>query len=622
MRPTEVTSAVELLQVSTTGPSGTAERAHESCCAPGGNPSRFRPAHRRLRTPPSDSGHARADSSACARHASLFRAFPVVVSSPRVDEGPSSDDPPSRCPGIPQNLLTASSRLRCGAMVLLAAATALLVVQADGYAQTAPGDALPFAKSYLITGNYVVGGVDVPAQAQGNFASGTIPCPALPANADILAAFLYWETITTSSTIKAQADGARFRGQPMTVVKATRVRATPATAACFPSSSATLTMYRADVLRLLPLQLDTNGRPTGKRLVNDADLVKSGFAAHAVTLPDAGQAINHAPVSAGASLIVIYRDPSQPLTSIVLYDGAYLQGPSATMTQTIRGFFQSSSTHVAKMTHIGGSGKNNKTDRLYFKGAANKPATLIGGDKFVNEDQAGNSERGWSNPTFDVTSMMPGSDAGTGYGEEVVTTVDHKNDPLRLPVVGGDCLQHHRAGQRRRRPDRSDGGRQRPEEAERGAASRPSRDGRQLTTPGPVRRGRRDDRRPGNVVRLNRSSGQSRCLGPDRQHRAQPPAEARRPADGRGGLPGCTDPQSGQDLRHCRPFRRRPGLPLAERLRVHRSGQLSGAGGIRARRRVDQGGRLPGRRVPVSGLPGHGQLPDRLSALSQCTGWG
>ena len=43
---------------------------------------------------------------------------------------------------------------------------------------------------------------------------------------------------------------------------------------------------------------------------------------HQVALPDAGSG-NQVPSTAGASLLVIYRDPAKPLTSIVIYDGSY-----------------------------------------------------------------------------------------------------------------------------------------------------------------------------------------------------------------------------------------------------------------------------------------------------------
>ena len=62
-------------------------------------------------------------------------------------------------------------------------------------------------------------------------------------------------------------------------------------ATCFASGNQSLTMwaFKADVLRLLPMQMDLNG-PTGKRLANGN---------HTVRLPDAGGG-NQVPESAGA----------------------------------------------------------------------------------------------------------------------------------------------------------------------------------------------------------------------------------------------------------------------------------------------------------------------------------
>src|SRR4030095_809424 len=49
------------------------------------------------------------------------------------------------------------------------------------------GDALPFSKAYSVTGNYVVGAVDLaPQSGGGGFLTGTIPMNGVPANADIL----------------------------------------------------------------------------------------------------------------------------------------------------------------------------------------------------------------------------------------------------------------------------------------------------------------------------------------------------------------------------------------------------------------------------------------------------
>src|SRR5688572_16133009 len=161
---------------------------------------------------------------------------------------------------------------RAAALISLAAVT--VFAQSAGMAQQGD-DALPFSKSYTITGDYVVGGVDLqPASTSTGFLTGTIPMSGVPANADILAAFLWWETISTDT---AQTAGVTFRGQPITAVKTSKKQLTSEFSQCWtsgagPNATYILNMYRADVLRELPEQLDQDGRTTGKRLVNDLDL--------------------------------------------------------------------------------------------------------------------------------------------------------------------------------------------------------------------------------------------------------------------------------------------------------------------------------------------------------------
>ena len=97
----------------------------------------------------------------------------------------------------------------------------LLLAQPAGQAQGAL-EALPFSNSYSITGNYVVGGVDLAPQSGANgFVTGTIPMSGVPANADILAAFLYWETIWTDDRRKSTAHSSEV--QPITAVKASEL---------------------------------------------------------------------------------------------------------------------------------------------------------------------------------------------------------------------------------------------------------------------------------------------------------------------------------------------------------------------------------------------------------------
>ena len=287
-------------------------------------------------------------------------------------------------------------------------------------------DALPFTQSYSITGNYVVGGVDLVPQSQANgFVTGTINMSGVPPNADILAAYLYWETIWTQPS---QADGATFRGAAINAVAASSHQLTGATAPCMSSGGGaggtyTMTMYRADVLRLLPLQLDEQGNPTGKRLVNNSDLLANQLPLHTVTLPEAGTG-NQVPQSAGASLLIVYRDPLQPLTKVVVYDGIYVKAPGAGMSQQIRGFLESSPIKSARLTHIVGSGAPNGNEQLRFTGTGS--SVLLAANPFSSASQS-TSDRGWSNPTFDVSPQMPGVDSNDGFGEQVTTTVTHGN---------------------------------------------------------------------------------------------------------------------------------------------------------------------------------------------------
>ena len=97
----------------------------------------------------------------------------------------------------------------------------MLLVSRAAHAQ----GALPFSGSYSITGNYVVGSVDLaPQHASNGLVTGTVSMSGVPANADILAAFLYWETIWTD---EAQLSGAKFRGQEITLVRASGLALAP-----------------------------------------------------------------------------------------------------------------------------------------------------------------------------------------------------------------------------------------------------------------------------------------------------------------------------------------------------------------------------------------------------------
>jgi len=355
---------------------------------------------------------------------------------------------------------TALRLRRLGTAAFLAAVFALLFAQMSGRA--APGDpinTLPYTKGFLVTGDYVIGGVDLNENDHpivNGFSTGTIhiretPCPpgqqcdVVPANADVIAAYLFWETITIADNpltplvdeSVAPATGVKFRGNDIDITDVWTVNrsSTPesSTTPCWSSGDPlTRHIFRADVLRFLPMLLDKDDYETGRFLVNDSDLVANGFPLHTVTLPVTIG--NEDPESAGASLLVVYRDLTEPLRKIVIYDGIYTQ-PNITvpMEQTLQGFYLSSTAKSAKFTHITASGQPNQNDKITFESGA---GTGLQQQVFSDPFAAGSaSQRAWANPTYDVSSLMqPGTNSGV-YGETVTTRTFHQ------PTNGGnDCL--------------------------------------------------------------------------------------------------------------------------------------------------------------------------------------
>src|ERR1700719_510159 len=78
-----------------------------------------------------------------------------------------------------------------------------------GQAASAGTPPLNFFKNYFVTGDYVVGGVGLRGLGDSTgFATGTISIPdakqpnatSVPAGADIVAAYLYWQTVEKSQS--------------------------------------------------------------------------------------------------------------------------------------------------------------------------------------------------------------------------------------------------------------------------------------------------------------------------------------------------------------------------------------------------------------------------------------
>src|SRR5215217_4941011 len=107
-------------------------------------------------------------------------------------------------------------------------ALVLLMTQMVGRAAPVPSQ-LHYSRGFLVTGNYVVGGVDLTETANpivNGFSTGTIQVGnSVPANADIVAAYLYWETITLTAN-PLQAAGVKFRGVDIDITNVLTVKKT------------------------------------------------------------------------------------------------------------------------------------------------------------------------------------------------------------------------------------------------------------------------------------------------------------------------------------------------------------------------------------------------------------
>src|SRR5216683_6041696 len=214
----------------------------------------------------------------------------------------------------------------------------ILGLAQSGLAQTS--NPLNFSKNYILSGgDYVVGGVGLRGAGDATgFATGRIsipdtvqaaatgvPSPGVPDGANIVTAFLYWETVEKSISafagqkgffgpINFNSDGSvSVSSHPITGTVLGNGNAPPSwsSGGCAGASGGTTTLrgYRADVRPFLPL--DANG----KILANGK---------YQISLADSGSNGGGTPLTLGASLVLIFRVPAAvSLNAIVLYDGSF-----------------------------------------------------------------------------------------------------------------------------------------------------------------------------------------------------------------------------------------------------------------------------------------------------------
>ncbi len=282
----------------------------------------------------------------------------------------------------------------------------------------AQSGSLQFFKNYFVTGDYVVGGVGL--RGSGGVAR-PIVINGVPPNADVLGMFLYWQSVVSSSTLASASDGVIFNGTSIGGITGVDNNGTIATlvntgggSPCWSAGGATgssngsktLAVFRADVLRFVE---DINP-VTGKLAINSADRMSAanptgGFS---VVVPDGGGG-GSLPLAQGASLVVVYRDPSPgtPLKSIVLYNGGFTMDQGSDRFQLgLAGFYQPATTGAtARLTPIVGDGQLNFPENIAVS-ARDANGIDLSTATFHNQF-AGIQGSDWDNPSLSMA--MPGA---------------------------------------------------------------------------------------------------------------------------------------------------------------------------------------------------------------------
>jgi hypothetical protein len=212
--------------------------------------------------------------------------------------------------------------------------------------QAAGTEPLNFFRNWFLTGDVRMAGVGLRSLGgPDGMAHGTIQMNNVPADGEVLSAYLYWATEEVAPSPIGMNGSFKAAGTTVAVpIVGTPLGNTTTNPACWSSggtpgaANSTGRAYRADVRAIL--QKDANGN----RIANGS---------HDVVLPDSGGNGNGNIVfTNGATLVVLYRKfvpgiaPGNPLAepfrAIVAFDGPYTIGKNAAMTQPIGGFYQAS----------------------------------------------------------------------------------------------------------------------------------------------------------------------------------------------------------------------------------------------------------------------------------------
>lgn len=250
--------------------------------------------------------------------------------------------------------------------------------------------------SININGGYVAAGVGL-----RNRGSGTIRITGIPTGATVQAAYLFWSVLGPAREPATFKTG-KFKGAAITGTKIGS-GGTP----CW-ASTTTGYAYRANV---------------STRVTGNGSYALTAFASGVKTGKDPFTTAPVAPLAEGASLVVVYKKATYPLTRVVISNGYGLVTTAAGMTISMPfGFAATNPVGQVRTTFIGGDGQKNFSE----------PASTINGVAVPQADWDG------------TDPPSPAYSQGNLWDTDTVNTVNivkPGNTSAAIKVAGGpDCL--------------------------------------------------------------------------------------------------------------------------------------------------------------------------------------
>ena len=270
------------------------------------------------------------------------------------------------------------------ALGLLTVALAATSVGLPDRAVAALEESPVVSSTMTLNGGYVAAGVGL-----RNRGSGTISVSGIPAGSTVEQAFLYWSILG----VEPQPDYAQGLVNG-TSVTGDLIDSGPAP--CWPDIPVGFA-YRADATSVV----SGNGPVT-----------LSGFASGSRAADDPWDAEPSLPLAEGASLVVVYRNPAYPLTSVTIADGYTMVGSGRTATLTMPlGATASNPVGAARTTFIGADGQATSEPASTFNGRAVAEADWDGTDGPTPGYSQGNL---WDTMTASVGQwIIPGATTAT-----------------------------------------------------------------------------------------------------------------------------------------------------------------------------------------------------------------